>query len=109
MQQFNRIHNATVNAFARFVSGQAVVVANAAAGASAMHPHAVTKCSDPGLTTDRLRERGWREGSLSRGSLSKPGTGYGRTEPGRVGPRPTAPAMPPVLWASWILGRSLCG
>ena len=109
MQQFPSIHNATVNAFARFVSGQAVVVANAAAGTSARHPHAVTKCSDPGLTTIRPRGRGWREGSLSLGSMSKPGSGYGVTEPGRGYPRPTAPAMPPALWASWILSRSLCG
>ena len=121
MQQINNIHTATINAFASFEIGQAAVVTNVAAHASRMPLHAVSKCSDPMKSKGGALER-WRGDSSSRGSHA------GSTPPvptvvpvvmagdidltGNLGkgyPLPANAALPPALWATWVLSRSLCG
>lgn len=111
MQRQISITNATINAFAGIEFGQAVVVANAVAGASMSCHHAASKCPDPGKSD---------LGSLGRwrGEETWRGTRPPSTTPTDVAVSheqdmsylmPTDVAMPARLWASWVLSRSLCG
>ncbi len=112
MQQQISIHNATINAFASFEFGQAVVVTNAAVHAPLPTQHAVSKCSDPGKSGGGSLAR-WRGTELLRGRRSMTRSsmvGLGVTvDPGRSYPMPAVVAMPPALWATWVLGQPLCG
>ncbi len=112
MQQQIHIHNATINAFASFEFGQAVVVTNAAAHATLPTQHAVLKCSDPEKSGSGSLGR-WRGTEMLRGRRSTTGRSkVGQVvtvDPGREYPMPAVVAMPPALWATWVLGQPLCG
>ncbi len=71
--------------------------------------HAVHDLSDP---VKPKRERVMRSRSLSSESwrLASPAVVNGTTTSTPVAvPRPEVVVMPPRLWASWVLSRSLCG
>lgn len=111
MQRQISITNATINAFAGIQFGQAVVVANAVAGASLSCHHAASKCPDPGKS-----ELGslhlWREQDTWRDTRPSPMATVD-VERSPVQDMsylmPADVAMPAPIWASWVLSRSLCG
>ncbi len=77
--------------------------------ASAAAVHAVHDCSDP---VKPKRERDMRSRRLSTESWRLVSTEprYGTLAMTAVAvPRPEVVVMPPRLWASWVLSRSLCG
>lgn len=115
MQQQIRIPTAIANATANTMFAQAAIVTNAAARAHLISSHEVSKRPDPGKPGKDVPGR-WRVSGLSRCverssccPVYEPGpsaipqeTGMGMTLPAHV-------AMPPSLWATWVLGKSLCG
>lgn len=115
MQQQICIPTTTAIAQARIAFAQAAVVTNAAAHTFREYQHAVPKCSDPGKPGRGASDR-WRVSGMSRGWL-RPSTPPVRVPVSRVAvPRVVRGsalmsdlAMPPSLWASWVLSQSLCG
>ncbi len=72
--------------------------------------HAVHDCSDP-VKPKRVRTMRSREvSSMESWRLASPTVTNGTTATTPVAvPRPHVVVMPPRLWASWVLSRSLCG
>ncbi len=111
MQQQNTIPTATINAIANVQFGTAVVVTNAAAQASLSIRHAVSKCSPPRKPGGGSLER-WRDEGLmrTRRNMPTPPRGGDVSVGGGVSyPMSVNVVMPPAVWATWVLGRSLCG
>lgn len=113
MQQAITIQNATINAFAAIEAGQVAVVTNAAATSLMRSHHRASKCSEPRKTGPGTLA-GWRRDPRSRGSsstspYSSVEVGRVSVDPGRSYPMPSSQTMPAALWATWVLGKSLCG
>lgn len=113
MQRQTGITNATINAFTGTQFGLAGVVAYANMPcASVAVDHAAMKHPDGRSTvkrTARLRRssqesRSWR----STTSLCGPDSGSRAAEAGDCSCALRA-ALPPQLWAAWVLSQSLCG
>ena len=110
---------ATTTAIANARIGSAAVVTNAAAQRFPRFTYSVSKCSDPMKSGVGMLER-WRGSELSRrGEKHSPSAVTGSHPRPRhvdVTPSvdtvctiPTTLALPPTLWASLVIGRSLCG
>lgn len=118
MQQINSITAATTTAIANARIGSAAVVTNAAAAYFPGFSYSVSKCSDPSKSGMGMLER-WRGHELPRAGRpsTPPVAGHHPTHDGVVVSSVTSTAcavpsttqLPPGVWASLVLGRSLCG
>jgi len=72
--------------------------------------HAVHDCSDPVKPKREPVMRSCSLSSMESWRLASPAVTSGTTTSTPVAvPRPQVVVMPPRLWASWVLSRSLCG
>lgn len=111
-RQQNGITNNFINTNTGFGFGSAIggTYAQLPCAAPAMAAaHAVHDCSDPVkpkrervMRSRPLSSESWRLDSTESRNGTVPATPVAVHRPGVVG-------MPPRLWASWVLSRSLCG
>lgn len=114
------INAATTTAITNAQVGSAAVVTNAAAAHAPRFSYAVSKCSEPRKSGCGALDR-WRGMSMLRlgERLSTPPTSGHHPVHGDgvvVSPVastacaiPSTVALPPALWASLVIGKSLCG